>query len=106
MTASRKLAGVRVETGVFQADMAVTLVNNGPVTLIVESPIGLRIFPVETLDDFGHVALACDSPMFEKDRTGSKRTREVGVMGHNDFCLRQTPQERQKIAARGRDREM
>lgn len=30
--------GVRVETGVFQADMAVTLVNDGPVTLIVESP--------------------------------------------------------------------
>ena len=29
--------GVRVETGVFQADMAVTLVNDGPVTLIVES---------------------------------------------------------------------
>jgi len=35
--ASRRL-GVRVETGVFQADMAVTLVNDGPVTLIVESP--------------------------------------------------------------------
>jgi len=35
--ASRQL-GVRVETGVFQADMAVTLVNDGPVTLIVESP--------------------------------------------------------------------
>ena len=32
--------GVRVETGVFQADMAVTLVNDGPVTLIVESPRG------------------------------------------------------------------
>jgi len=31
---------VRVETGVFQADMAVTLVNDGPVTLIVESPAG------------------------------------------------------------------
>ena len=30
--------GVNVETGVFQADMAVTLVNDGPVTLIVESP--------------------------------------------------------------------
>ncbi|HEV8412329.1 MAG TPA: D-aminoacyl-tRNA deacylase [Bryobacteraceae bacterium] len=29
--------GVHVETGVFQADMAVTLVNDGPVTLIVES---------------------------------------------------------------------
>ena len=34
--ASRRL-GVRVETGVFQADMAVTLRNDGPVTLIVES---------------------------------------------------------------------
>jgi D-tyrosyl-tRNA(Tyr) deacylase len=30
-------AGVRVETGVFQAMMAVSLVNDGPVTLLVES---------------------------------------------------------------------
>ena len=30
--------GVRVETGVFQATMAVTLTNDGPVTLILESP--------------------------------------------------------------------
>jgi D-tyrosyl-tRNA(Tyr) deacylase len=37
VAASRNL-GVPVETGVFQADMAVTLVNDGPVTLIVESP--------------------------------------------------------------------
>jgi D-tyrosyl-tRNA(Tyr) deacylase len=29
--------GVHVETGVFQADMAVSLTNDGPVTLIVES---------------------------------------------------------------------
>lgn len=29
--------GARVETGVFQAMMAVTLVNDGPVTLILES---------------------------------------------------------------------
>ena len=29
--------GVHVETGVFQADMAVMLVNDGPVTLLVES---------------------------------------------------------------------
>jgi D-tyrosyl-tRNA(Tyr) deacylase len=29
--------GLRVETGVFQAHMAVSLVNDGPVTLIVES---------------------------------------------------------------------
>ena len=36
VTAARGL-GVRVETGVFQADMAVTLLNDGPVTLIVES---------------------------------------------------------------------
>jgi D-aminoacyl-tRNA deacylase len=28
---------LRVETGVFQADMAVSLINDGPVTLIVES---------------------------------------------------------------------
>ena len=30
--------GVRVETGVFQAHMQVSLVNDGPVTLIIESP--------------------------------------------------------------------
>ena len=29
--------GVRVETGVFQADMAVSLTNDGPVTFIIES---------------------------------------------------------------------
>jgi D-tyrosyl-tRNA(Tyr) deacylase len=29
-------AGLRVETGIFQAHMAVSLVNDGPVTLIVE----------------------------------------------------------------------
>ena len=40
--AVRKL-GVRVETGVFQADMAVTLVNDGPVTLIVESTQAMNI---------------------------------------------------------------
>ena len=32
-----RAAGVHVEAGVFQADMAVTLVNDGPVTLIVET---------------------------------------------------------------------
>jgi D-tyrosyl-tRNA(Tyr) deacylase len=32
-------AGIRVETGTFQAHMAVSLVNDGPVTLIVESPL-------------------------------------------------------------------
>ena len=36
--AAARRAGVRVETGVFQAHMAVTLINDGPVTLIVESP--------------------------------------------------------------------
>jgi D-tyrosyl-tRNA(Tyr) deacylase len=30
--------GVAVETGVFGADMRVELVNDGPVTLVVESP--------------------------------------------------------------------
>ncbi len=30
--------GLRVETGVFQADMAVSLLNDGPVTFILESP--------------------------------------------------------------------
>ena len=31
-------SGVPVETGVFQADMEVSLVNDGPVTIICESP--------------------------------------------------------------------
>ena len=35
--AAARSAGTRVETGVFQAHMAVSLVNDGPVTLIVES---------------------------------------------------------------------
>jgi D-tyrosyl-tRNA(Tyr) deacylase len=30
-------SGLRVETGVFQAHMDVSLVNDGPVTLLVES---------------------------------------------------------------------
>ena len=34
-----KQRGVRVQTGEFGADMTVTLVNDGPVTLIVETPI-------------------------------------------------------------------
>jgi len=33
-----KQTGLPVETGVFQADMQVHLVNDGPVTLIVDSP--------------------------------------------------------------------
>ena len=37
VAAARRL-GAPVETGVFQAHMAVTLLNDGPVTLIVESP--------------------------------------------------------------------
>jgi D-tyrosyl-tRNA(Tyr) deacylase len=40
--AARRL-GARVETGVFQAHMAVTLLNDGPVTLIVESPQATNI---------------------------------------------------------------
>jgi D-aminoacyl-tRNA deacylase len=32
-----RLTGVRVQTGVFQADMAVELVNQGPVTFILDS---------------------------------------------------------------------
>jgi D-tyrosyl-tRNA(Tyr) deacylase len=32
-----RVEGVRVETGVFQAHMAVHLVNDGPVTLVVDS---------------------------------------------------------------------
>src|SRR5579863_1719586 len=35
--AAARRAGARVETGVFQATMAVSLTNDGPVTLIVES---------------------------------------------------------------------
>ena len=33
-----KGSGLKIETGVFQASMAVSLVNDGPVTLIVENP--------------------------------------------------------------------
>ena len=35
--ASARRSGLRVETGIFQAHMAVSLTNDGPVTLIVES---------------------------------------------------------------------
>lgn len=38
--ASLESAGVRVERGVFRAHMQVELVNDGPVTLLVESPAG------------------------------------------------------------------
>lgn len=35
--AAARQSGVKVETGVFQAHMAVSLVNDGPVTFLVES---------------------------------------------------------------------
>jgi D-tyrosyl-tRNA(Tyr) deacylase len=35
--AAARRSGLRIETGVFRASMAVSLVNDGPVTLIVES---------------------------------------------------------------------
>ncbi len=35
--AAARRAGVQVETGIFQADMKVALVNDGPVTLMLES---------------------------------------------------------------------
>ena len=34
--ATARLSGIRVETGIFQAHMQVALINDGPVTLIVE----------------------------------------------------------------------
>ena len=37
VTAARQ-SGVHVETGVFQAHMAVSLINDGPVTFVIESP--------------------------------------------------------------------
>lgn len=37
--AAVRAAGVHVETGEFQAHMAVALINDGPVTLLVESPL-------------------------------------------------------------------
>jgi len=37
LAAKIRLLGVRVETGVFQASMAVKLVNDGPVTFVLES---------------------------------------------------------------------
>ena len=36
--AAVRLRGVRVQTGEFGADMTVTIVNDGPVTLVVETP--------------------------------------------------------------------
>lgn len=37
-TEAVRRTGLRVETGVFQADMQVSLLNDGPVTFILESP--------------------------------------------------------------------
>lgn len=33
-----RAAGFAVETGIFQADMKVSLVNDGPVTIVIDSP--------------------------------------------------------------------
>jgi D-aminoacyl-tRNA deacylase len=38
VVAALRARGVEVETGTFGADMAVSLVNDGPVTLVLESP--------------------------------------------------------------------
>jgi len=38
VVAALRRRGVHVETGTFGADMAVSLVNDGPVTLVLESP--------------------------------------------------------------------
>lgn len=38
LLAAVRAHGVPVETGVFGGDMAITIVNDGPVTLIVETP--------------------------------------------------------------------
>ena len=38
VVAALRLRGIEVETGTFGADMAVSLVNDGPVTLVLESP--------------------------------------------------------------------
>ncbi len=38
VVAALRQMGVEVETGTFGADMAVSLVNDGPVTLVLESP--------------------------------------------------------------------
>jgi D-tyrosyl-tRNA(Tyr) deacylase len=36
--AAARSTGLQVETGIFQAEMQVALINDGPVTLMVESP--------------------------------------------------------------------
>lgn len=38
VVAALRAKGVEVETGTFGADMAVSLVNDGPVTMVLESP--------------------------------------------------------------------
>lgn len=40
--AELKQLGLNVETGIFAADMQVELVNDGPVTIILESSLGLN----------------------------------------------------------------
>lgn len=37
--------GIRTETGIFQADMKVELVNSGPVTILIDSPAEETITP-------------------------------------------------------------
>ena len=46
--AAARRTGARVATGIFQAHMAVSLVNDGPVTLIVESPQAQRNSPASS----------------------------------------------------------
>jgi D-tyrosyl-tRNA(Tyr) deacylase len=38
LVAATRAKGVPVETGVFRTEMAVSLVNDGPITLVLESP--------------------------------------------------------------------
>ena len=38
VVAALRQRGIEVETGTFGADMAVSLVNDGPVTLVLDSP--------------------------------------------------------------------
>lgn len=41
LAAAVRALGVPVETGVFRTEMAVSLVNDGPITLVLESPGGV-----------------------------------------------------------------
>ena len=42
VTETFRSSGVNIETGVFQADMSVSLVNDGPVTLLIDSTDRLK----------------------------------------------------------------